>query len=311
METVLDQLDSGEASPGDSVRLPGLFRQACGDLSLAQYRMYGLALCERINRIVIRGYRHLHRDRSNLAAGLWRGIARDFPVLVRQEWRLFWLVMVFFWVPFGAVYWSSFHDMRWTASLLGPEAIASLQEGFGEGDGFAGHRDNFGSNFEMFAFYIANNVGIDFRTFAGGILGGVGTLFFVIFNALVIGASAGYVRQEGDMGKFLEWISGHSVPEFLGMLLSAMAGLRLGLALIRPGRLTRRQALVKAGRRAIPLLYGAALLTVFAAVIEGFWSPLQIDRVIKHSFGQALTVLLVSWLVLAGREKGREDQRAA
>jgi uncharacterized membrane protein SpoIIM required for sporulation len=271
--------------------------------------MYGLWLCERINQLVIRGYQHLHRDRTNLWVTVWQGIAQDFPVMIRKEWRLFWLVNAFFWLPFWAVYVSSAHDMRWAAALLGPEQIDNLQRGFGKGEGFESVRDNFGSNFEMFAFYIANNVGIDFRTFAGGLLGGVGTLFFVIFNALVLGAAAGYIEQAGDMSKFLNWTSGHSAPEFLGMVFSAMAGLRLGLAMIRPGRRTRRHALAEAGRQAVRLLYGAATLTLLAAVIEGFWSPLQVPVWIKYTFGLTLTGLLLAWLFLAGR--GREGRGAA
>ena len=309
VEQALAELDKSRGPVPSASRLPSLFRQVCGDLSLAQYRMYGLALCDRINQLVIRGYRHLNQDRSNLLEALWLGIWRDFPILVRQEWRLFWLINLFFWVPFWGIYVSSYHEMRWTASLLGPEAIESLQRGYGEGEGFAGVRDNFGSNFAMFAFYIANNVGIDFRTFAGGVLGGVGTLFFVVFNGLVLGASAGYIQQEADMDKFRDWTSGHSCPEFLGMLFAAMAGMRLGLALIRPGRLSRGRALAVAAKRAVRLLYGAALLTLFAAVIEGFWSPLQIPVQIKYTFGLTLTGLLLAWLLLAGR--GREEPRAA
>jgi hypothetical protein len=40
----------------------------------------------------------------------------------------------------------------------------------------------------MFGYYIHNNVSIAFRTFAGGILGGVGSIFFLIYNGLIVGA---------------------------------------------------------------------------------------------------------------------------
>ncbi len=303
LEGILDRLDRGQAGGEDTKRLPLLFRQVCGDLALAQARMYSLRLCERINRLVLRGYRHLHRDlvgwREHVAEFFWR----RFPRLVREEWRLCWLVMAFFWIPFGAMVFSSYHDTRWMESLLGPQQMAQLQQGFGEGEGFEALRDNFGSNFAMFAFYIRNNVGIDFRTFAGGILGGVGSLFFVTFNGLAIGAATGYVIQEADGGKFLNWVSGHSGPEFLGLLFSGVAGLRLGFGLIHPGRLSRRASLIAAGKKAIVLLYGAAILTVLAAVIEGFWSPMAFPEPIKYAFGLALTSVLVAYLFLAGRRR--------
>jgi len=236
MEETLDRLDEGKATADEVAAFPARFRQVCGDLSLAQHRMYGLALCERINRLVIRGYEHLGRGTGGTWAHIREGIWREFPRLVRSEWRLLWLVTAFFWVPFWAIYASSYWDGRWIQAILSPQQMEQLEAGFGKDGSVAKLRDNFGSNFAMFAFYIRNNVGIDFRTFAGGMLAGVGTLFFVLFNGIVLGAASGYVAQEGDPSKFVNWVSGHSTPEFLGLLLSGMAGLRLGMGTLHPDR---------------------------------------------------------------------------
>ena len=43
---------------------------------------------------------------------------------------------------------------------------------------------------------------------------------------------------------FWSFVAGHSSFELLGMIVSGMAGMRLGLALLRPGRLPRVRALV-------------------------------------------------------------------
>lgn len=305
LEEVLDRFDNRNETEHDIRRLPRLFRQVCGDLSLAQSRMYQIGLTERLNELVIRCYSHLYQNVLGLSEQFVRGCRETFPVTVREEWRLLWLVNAFFWIPFLAIVIASYHDMRWIEALLGAEEMTQLQMGYGEDGGFEKIRDNFGSNFAMFFFYIRNNVGIDFQVFAGGLLFGVGTLFFVIFNALKIGAATGYVIQEADGGKFLDWISGHAPPEYLGLLFSGMAGLRLGFALINPGRKTRRTALAHAGRRALVLLYGAAILTFLAAIIEGFWSPLMLPLSIKHGFGLVLTSLLLLYLLGAGRRKGR------
>ncbi len=53
------------------------------------------------------------------------------------------------------------------------------------------------SDFAMFGFYIFNNIGIGFRTFAMGILAGVGTVFTLFYNGLVIGGVAGYLSSLG------------------------------------------------------------------------------------------------------------------
>ncbi|MEO0448553.1 MAG: stage II sporulation protein M, partial [Verrucomicrobiota bacterium] len=282
MEEILTELDAGRADAEQARKLPSLFRQACGDLALAQHRMYGLTLCERINRLVIRGYDRMNRGLGGGWTRLIQGFWYDIPQAVRREWKLLWLVMIVFWLPFGAMYASGYFDARWIHSILGPESMESLEAGFGKEGDVASLRDNFGSDFAMFGHYVRNNIGIDLQVFAGGILAGVGTLFFVIFNAIAIGAAAGYVAQEGDPEKFVNWISGHVTPEFLGLLLSAMAGLRLGLGLIRRGRLPFSESIVRAAKKAVPLLFGAVGMTFFAAIVEGFWSPRVVSPDLKY-----------------------------
>ena len=75
----------------------------------------------------------------------------------------------------------------------------------------------------MFCFYIWNNVAIDFRIFAGGIAAGAGTMFFLLFNGLHIGAAAGYVNVACDPESFWSFVAGHSSFELLGMVVAGVA----------------------------------------------------------------------------------------
>jgi uncharacterized membrane protein SpoIIM required for sporulation len=162
-------------------------------------------------------------------------------------------------------------------------------------------RSEYGSNFMMFCFYIYHNVGIDFQIFAGGMVAGMGTLFFLVFNGMHLGAAAGYVNHACNPESFWSFVIGHSAFELLGMVISGMAGMRLGLAILRPGRLPRVRALGDATRRALPLIYGAALLTTVAALIEGFWSAQRIAPGAKYAFGIGAWILLALLFLLAGR----------
>ena len=143
---------------------------------------------------------------------------------------------------------------------------------------------------------------IDFRIFAGGMAAGLGTLFFLLFNGLHLGAAAGYVNHACNPESFWSFVGGHSSFELLGMMVSGMAGMRLGLAILRPGRLPRVRALAEASSQALPLIYGAALLTALAAVIEGFWSAQRIPTEVKYAFGIGGWILLAAYFLLAGRE---------
>jgi uncharacterized membrane protein SpoIIM required for sporulation len=83
-----------------------------------------------------------------------------------------------------------------------------------------------------------------------------------------------------------------------------MAGMRIGLAILRPGRLPRTRALAEASKQALPLIYGAALLTTLAAVVEGFWSAQRIPYEWKYAAGIAGWLLCALYFLMAGRRAG-------
>lgn len=308
-ERMVESVENGEKSP-DAGQLPQKFRELCVDLSLAEARMYGPRITERLNSLVIRGYELIYRTRKGGWNQFIRFVSSGFPSAVRKEWRLLLLCSLVFWLPFIAMLVASRYDIRWAQAVLGPEGMSSMEDMYGGKEQQIAHlRDQYGSNFMMFCFYIYNNVGIDFRTFAGGMAAGVGTLFFLLFNGLFMGAAAGYVNQVGDPESFWTFVIGHSSYELIGMIISGMAGMRLGLSILNPGRLTRVKALVESAKQALPLIIGAGLLTTLAAVVEGFWSAQDIPSGVKYLFGATGWVLLTVYFLLAGRKGGACDSK--
>ncbi|MGE5386129.1 MAG: stage II sporulation protein M, partial [Betaproteobacteria bacterium] len=151
---------------------------------------------------------------------------------------------------------------------------------------------------------IANNVRIDFQCFAGGIAFGVGAIFFLVYNGLMIGTTAGHLTQLGYITTFWGFVSGHSAFELTGAALSGAAGLKLGYALVAPGNRSRLAALKESAATTVGLLYGAAALTFLAAFIEAFWSPNRsVPFEIKVGVGIALWIVTWAYLLLAGRRR--------
>jgi uncharacterized membrane protein SpoIIM required for sporulation len=300
-ETLILLIEKGKAG-AEAERLPRLFRELSLDLSLAESRMYGSRITERLNELVIRGYEQIYQTRRGSWENIILFVMVKFPQAVRGEWRLFWLCSALFWLPFFAMLLSANHDIRWIQAVLGAEGMASMEQMYGGKQEQLSHlRSEYGSNFMMFCFYIYNNVAIDFRIFAGGMAAGVGTIFFILFNGLHIGAAAGYANHACDPDSFWSFVVGHSSLELLGMIISGMAGMRMGLAILRPGRLPRVRALVEATKQALPLIYGAAIMTALAAVVEGFWSAQALPSSLKYTVGLTGWGLHILYFSLAGR----------
>jgi len=299
-ERMISAMERGDPTAGVD-KLPQRFRELCSDFSLAKARMYGVRLSERLNELVIRGYKLIYRNRRSGWEAVVRMAVVTFPATVRKEWRLFWLCSAVFWIPFLLLVWAGKHDLTWIQSILGSDGMASMEQMYGYDGSVAHGRPGTGSDFAMFCFYINHNIGIDFRIFAGGILAGIGTIFYLLFNGVYIGAAAGYCNAVCDPHAFWSFVVGHSSFELTGMVIAGMAGMRMGLSLLWPGHLPRVRALVEATKQALPLIYGAAVMTACAAVFEGFWSAQPLPHAVKYSVGAVLWLLHVVYFLFAGR----------
>jgi uncharacterized membrane protein SpoIIM required for sporulation len=224
-----------------------------------------------------------------------------FPRLVRTEWRVVAAAALLFFGPLVLLIGVLQAYPEFVHYLLEPEQIAQFHSMYDPANRRLGMREADGS-LQMFGFYIWNNVRIGFQTFAGGLAFGVGSVWFLGANGVIIGAVAGYLTQVGYSETFWSFVAGHSSPELLAIVISGAAGLRLGLALIAPGGVSRKAALMAAAKPAVRLMYGAAIMFMFAAFVEAFWSPLTEPpfqaKVGVGLFGWALAL---AYFLLAGR----------
>jgi uncharacterized membrane protein SpoIIM required for sporulation len=288
-------------TPFDPAEMPARFRRVCQHLALAAERRYSADLVDRLNRLALRGHHALYVNRRRESQQVLDFILAGFPRLVRQEWRLVAAATALFFGPLvGLIVLLQFFP-DFVHYLLSPRQIAGFHEMYDPANRRLGMREA-DTSMLMFGFYIWNNVRIGFQTFAGGMLAGVGSAWFLGANGVIIGAVAGYVTQAGYTETFWSFVAGHSSLELLAIVLSGAAGFKLGLAIIAPGNLSRKSALMAAAKPAVRIMYGAAVMFFAAAFVEAFWSPLTaVPFEIKIGAGAAGWIVLLAYFALAGR----------
>ena len=270
-EEFLDKKSKPPAFPPEKMRARS--RRLCQSLALASDRQYSPALVDRLNELALRGHHALYESRRRQTQRVVEFMLGGFPALVREEWRLVAVAAALFFGPLlGLIAALQFYP-EFVHYLLAPEQIASFHEMYDPASKRLGMREA-DTNVAMFGFYIWNNVQIGFQTFAGGLAFGIGSIWFLASNGVVIGAVAGYLTEIGHARTFWSFVAGHSSFELIALVLSGAAGLRLGLAVIAPGNSSRKAALVAAAKPAVRVMYGAAFLFFIAAFVEAFWSPL-------------------------------------
>lgn len=284
------------------IEFPSAYRRVCQQLALAERRAYSTLLIERLRELVHRGHLVLYRPRPPAARAILEFFGATFPRLVRRHWRSMAVAAALFFVPLFALIGTLQLRPELAHAVLGPEQLAEVEEMYDPAE----HEDRLGrdeqTDLMMFGFYVWNNVSIGFRTFASGLLVGIGPVVTLATNGMFIGTVAGHLTAIGYGGPFWRFVVGHSAPELLAIVISGGAGLQLGFALIAPGRRSRGRALVEAGVIGARLIFGVFALLLFAAFVEAFWSSIGwMPDAVKFSVGGLLWLGILLWLWRGGR----------
>ena len=302
-EALIDSLAKRKrAASIDAVEFPQRYRQVCQHLALARERQYATHLIERLNQLMLRGHQHLYGARAGFLSHILQFIGGAFPALIRREWRLFWLAALLFYGPALLMGWAAYERPEMTYTLMSPAQVFQVEQMYRPDAPHIGRERGADNDFYMFGVYIWNNIRIGFQTFASGIFFGVGSIFFLLFNGLYVGVVAGHLSEVGYGRTFWPFVAGHGAFELTAIVLSGMAGLKLGFALLAPGRRTRLDALREAAKSSIKIVYGVIGMLLIAAFIEAFWSASTlVSPAAKYSVAAVLWGVVVLYFLIVGR----------
>ncbi|HET7488996.1 MAG TPA: stage II sporulation protein M [Acidimicrobiales bacterium] len=249
-------------------RLGALYRSAAADLALARRRFPMEPAVPMLEDLVGRSRHLVYATQGRrgsvahfLGRGYWRRVAeRPLPLLIAA-------LLVFAPMGLGAV---------WAAD--DPAAAVTLVPGKFQ------HKDqrrvngtdlglSTGQSSALSAQIFTNNIRVTLMAFAGGISAGFITAVSLIYNGLLVGVLGGLAGRAGETSTFVQLVIPHGVLELSCIVVAGCAGLRLGWALVDPGRGPRGPALAREARAAAELALGTAPWLVLAGVVEGFVTP--------------------------------------
>lgn len=311
LEEMLDALDQ---QPGGGIRLDQLkrlhylYQRTASDL--ARLRSFANAPSSRsyLEQLVARAYTEVHetRHRPHRIAPLqwfWRG----FPNAFRLHGRAFSTACgaMLLGALFGAFALQLDDGAKETlippqfGHLYGDPSERVQREEAAPLDATVGDMSSFS------AMLMTHNIRVSILAFALGIFWGFGTLVILFYNGILLGAVAYDYLLAGEGLFLLGWLLPHGAVEIPAILIAGQAGLVLGHALIGWGeRIPMRRRLREVLPGLLYLLLGAALLLVWAGIVEAFFSQFHepvLPYALKIAFGAAELCALVLFLRFAGR----------
>ncbi len=280
-------------------RLHEDYRRAAADLAYAQTHYPDTQTHAFLNDLVGLAHTELYGAAPRRIVSLWRFMATGYPRLVRAHARE---VALASGLLLGAMMLGLL-----LAYVNYPLARVFIPEGLrdGVGDRIAQGADAGAISASvaplLTAGITANNIQVALMAFAGGMTLGALTAYAMIQNGLLLGALAGVFSKAGGTLFFWALILPHGSLELPAIILAGASGLTLARALISPGDLPRMSSLRAASPDAVRLVLGTIPLFAIAGVIEGFFTPSQVDPALKLAFGLLLSGLLLGYLGFAGR----------
>jgi uncharacterized membrane protein SpoIIM required for sporulation len=276
------------------LELGGLYRTAVADLALARRRFPGDPVLARLEPLVLRARHAVYGERRRA------GSLREFAL--RGYWRDIRAHRALLAVSVTAILAPTLLSAAWAIHDPGA-AIGLVPSPYrAAADPHVRHLSvGLTTQAALAGSIFTHNIAVTFLTFAGGLTLGVGTLWLLAYNGLLLGTLAGLTIQAGTFSVFVRYIVPHGMLELSCIAIAGVAGLRLARALIDPGVRPRPDALRADARGAVLMVLGTAPWLVCAGLTEGFVTPRALPLGAALAVGGAWFALY--WTLVARRAR--------
>ncbi len=316
LDAAIDALERTDArlTLGRARRVHYLYQRASSDLARLitfadepETRAY-------LEGLVARAYGEIHESRAHHVGEALRGwFTVRFPQAFRRHFGAFVLSCALFLAgsAFGAGIITFDPEQKpqlippMFSHLAGDPSDRVADEEAGAPDVTAAQSAQF-STALMF-----NNIRVSIFALALGVTWGLGTVLVLFNNGVLLGAVGADYVIAGETVFLAGWLLPHGSVEIPAILIASQAGLVIAAALVGwRDRRGLRARLRSVTRDVVTLVFGVALLLVWAGIVEAFFSQFHeplLPYPLKIAVGVIQLVALFTFLSYAARGKTPKD----
>jgi uncharacterized membrane protein SpoIIM required for sporulation len=280
----------GRLSRAELQEMALLYRQVAADLSVLRQDSTARTYAVHVNQLLARAHHIIYSGRKTNLRTLYLFLRDEYPAVFQRQIGYV-LASVAITVAFGllgAVLTAARPEFMRHA--IPPEMIATMERHQMWTESIVSIAPKETSHI------MTNNLSVSFVTFAGGIAFGLGTLFSLFQNGMMLGVIGVACHQYGMSILLWSFVAAHGSLELPSILIAGGAGFRLGHAMLFPGGLRWKDSVAQGGLEATRLVSGIIPLLVVAGCLEGFFSPSHAPVWLKFTVGGMLFTLLNLWL---------------
>jgi uncharacterized membrane protein SpoIIM required for sporulation len=282
LNSLLDQISRGgpaSLKPEELKAFGPLFRQVTAHLAYAQTHYPGHEMIDYLNRLAVKAHGHIYKKETLGIGRIKRFFTCEFPGLVIEHWKAITAAGLVLLIGMLMGYLIHYYQPSLNALVVPEHVQRMVSEEMGKG--------NVGADWPVeerpaiSSFIMINNIQVGFSSFALGFTWGLGTLFVLFYNGLLLGVLAAIYTTGGYALQFWTLILPHGALELAAIFICGGAGFTLAKALVKPGDYLRKEALIIQGKVAVKLVLGTIPMFIIAGLIEGFITPSALSGSLK------------------------------
>lgn len=265
------------------------YNRTCGHLSYCRTNYGSSDTAAYLNRLVTAAHSYIYTTKTSNLRRLKDFYLKDFPLLLRQDLRFFWISMSLFLLGILVSFIYTLISPDNAAAFLPREILNSIDFGNQSSKAWDGA--------VMSSYIFTNNIKVGFAAFALGVTLGIGSSYMLIYNGFILGGIAALAAQNNYTLKFWSLILPHGILELFAIFVCGAAGLIIGYSIINPGVYSRKDSFIIKGKTGVRLVCGTIPIFVIAGLIEGFITPSALPDFIKLAFAVFTLALLLFYII--------------
>lgn len=248
--------------------LADMYIQIMNDLSYAQTYYPKSKVTQYLNILAAQTYQKIYKTKRIEENRIIHFFKTEVPLIVHENRKYLHFSVLTFLIVVGIGFVSAHYDLEFIRLILGDHYVNLTLDNIQNDDAMGIYKS--GSNWGSFIGIAFNNLYVGLRFFIFGIFAGLGTLFFLLYNGIMVGAFQYlFIKENAFMDSFRGiWL--HGAIEITGIIIEAFAGFVFGGSILFPKTYSRKNSFIQGFKNGFKIFIAMIPFIVTAAFIEGF-----------------------------------------
>lgn len=248
--------------------LSGIYIELSDDLSYAKTYYSGSNTVAYLNGLASAAHQKIYKNKKESGNRFVKFYTKEFPLHFYRFRHQLWLSFAIFslFTLIGA--YSAATNGAFVRSILGDAYVNMTLENIANQDPMAVYKQ--AAQTDMFLGITINNIRVALTTFSFGVLAGLGSVYLLMQNAVMLGSFQYFFYDKGLLWESARTIWIHGTIEISVIIIAGCAGLVVGRGILFPGTYSRLKSFMMAIKDGLKIVMSTIPFFIVAGFLEGF-----------------------------------------